>query len=507
MTLIRMDAPPRVASWAIKIASISIVISWLILNYAELQKLIASYRDISSFNLTIFGLVAIALLVQTIRQRRKIELSFVPKLYPLPLALMLGSEIVAIISRWLVDIPQIGVMLLAIATYGLIGLFIAPKVWRTGLSAAVFIACILPFMTQFDTGLGFPVRVVSARIVEQILAYWQIAATSSHDIIVLENSIAQIDLPCSGLKSLWTGTLFLLGATWLENRQIKLKWLLVCIANILLLIGANTGRILLLVVISNVGDRPDLAAIVHLPIGLIGFISASLVTWLLLQTVPRHKNIIPKAKEIETTPLGNLPPLTRQFIVIASILLLALVPQAQKISTGAISSIDLPAEMQFEPLQLTATEKDFFAKYEGSFAQKSRFEWQNVAGSILFVNSNSVQAYHAPELCLLGNGLKVDNMQKKQLSPQVLGRWLSINNGTMSATYWFQSSKDTTDDFLTRFWQGIIHKNRSWVMVSVLFDRQQQPDTPEIKTFTTNIHDAITWKVAPRAIASSLAGV
>ncbi len=492
MTLIRMDAPSRVADWAIKIASSLIVISWLILNYADLQKLFASYRDISSFNLMIFGLVAIVLLVQTIRQRRKIELSSIPKLHPLPLALMLGSEIVAIIGRWLVDIPQIGLMLLAIATYGLIGLFIAPKVWRTGLPAAVFVACILPFSTQFDTGLGFPVRVVSARIVEQILAYWQIAATSSHDIIVLENSIAQIDLPCSGLRSLWTGTLFLLAATWLENRQIKLRWLLVCIANILLLIGANTGRILLLVVISNVGDRPDLAAIVHLPLGLIGFISASLVTWLLLQTVPRHKNIIPQAKEIKTVPLGkSLAPLTKQFIVIASILLLALVPHPPKISTGAIASIALPAEMQFEPLPLTATEKSFFAKYEGSFAQKSRFEWQNIAGSILFVSSSSVQAYHAPELCLLGNGLKVDNMQKKQLSPQVLGRWLSINNGTMSATYWFQSSKNTTDDFLTRFWQGIIHKDRVWVMVSVLFDRQQQPDTPEIRTFTTNIYDAI----------------
>ena len=123
------------------------------------------------------------------------------------------------------------------------------------------------------------------------------------------------------------------------------------------------------------------------------------------------------------------------------------------------------------------------------------------------VSSNSVQAYHAPELCLLGNGLKVDTMQSLQLSPQVLGRWLSINNGTMAATYWFQSPRRTTDDFLTRLWGGITRKDRMWVMVSVLFDRPQQPDTPEIKAFTTNIHDAITQGIAPRAIASSLTGV
>lgn len=154
--------------------------------------------------------------------------------------------------------------------------------------------------------------------------------------------------------------------------------------------------------------------------------------------------------------------------------------------------------MHSEPLQLTAVEKDFFANYEGAIAQKSRFEWQNLTGSILLVSSNAMQAYHAPELCLVGNGFKVDTMQQKQLSPEVLGRWLSIDNGTMAATYWFQSPKHTTDDFWTHLWGRITRKDRLWVMISVLFDRSQQPDTPQIQTFATNIHDAI---------ASSLAGV
>lgn len=32
------------------------------------------------------------------------------------------------------------------------------------------------------------------------------------------------------MKSLWTGTVFLLGVTWLEKRQLGFKWLLIAIA-------------------------------------------------------------------------------------------------------------------------------------------------------------------------------------------------------------------------------------------------------------------------------------
>ena len=45
-------------------------------------------------------------------------------------------------------------------------------------------------------------------------------------IIVLENGVAQVDVPCSGLKSLGTGTLFLLAATSMEDRKLGGRWLL-----------------------------------------------------------------------------------------------------------------------------------------------------------------------------------------------------------------------------------------------------------------------------------------
>jgi exosortase O len=91
----------------------------------------------------------------------------------------------------------------------------------------------------------------------------------------------------------------------------------------------------------------------------------------------------------------------------------------------------------------------------------------------------------------VGNGLKVDWMKKKWLTPEVRARWLSLQDGKLSAAYWFQSPQRTTDDFLARIWDYVSHRQKTWVLVSILFDRLNQPDSPDIQAFTTTIHDVI----------------
>jgi exosortase O len=124
--------------------------------------------------------------------------------------------------------------------------------------------------------------------VEHLLSSWHIAAISSSDIIVLENGLARVDVPCSGLKSLGTGTLFLLAATWMEGRKLGMRWLLICVSNLFLLVCANITRVLLLVVITYVLKQPIFAEILHIPLGLIGLGCACGLSWLMLQTVPKQ---------------------------------------------------------------------------------------------------------------------------------------------------------------------------------------------------------------------------
>jgi exosortase O len=419
----------------------------------------------------------------------------------------------AIAFRWLVDIPQIDLLLFVLGTYGLCGLFLTPTFWRKGLSAAALVACVLPFSAQFGTGLGFPVRVLTAHAVERLLSFWQITAISSHDIIVLENGIAHVDLPCSGLKSLWTGTLFLIAATWLEGRQVGARWVLVCFSNLLFLSSANTARVLVLVLITHVWQQPQITQILHVPLGLLGFIGSCALAWVMLQTVPRNSDFRlesvrqgrkvaqsyeqpqnPKASSVATgtaCPDSSQNLKRTQSLLLGFVIVLALMAPLRPVPEMRAIAFHWPQQMVSERISLTPAEQSTFNDSATVTSDKLRFTLGNLSGSMLLVTSTAWYAYHPPELCLVGNGLKVDWMKKKWLTPEVKARWLSLQDGKLSAAYWFQSPQRTTDDFLARIWDYVSHRQKTWVLVSILFDRLNQPDSPDIQAFTTTIHDVI----------------
>ena len=474
-----------------------ITITWLYLNLAALTWLYQSFRQASSFNLILISLVLVVVLVQAVRHRQQLEVSAKMSLRFYPLLLLLGTAVSAIALQWLVDIAQITVILFALGTYGLFGLFIAPTIWRRGLPVAALVAIILPFLAQAGTGLGFPVRVLTARVVEQLLMVGQIAAVSSHDIIVLENGIAHVDLPCSGLRSLWTSTLFLLALTWLETRRIGIKWFVVCGASLLLQVGANTMRVLILVLVTHVLHQPTYAQILHLPLGLLGFICACGLSWAMLQTVPRHQDRVQDditTNQQSDNPKSQIPNPKWTALLLACLVTLALIPRLPASSTAplSLSAVPLPANVVWQPLTLTAAEQRVFPHTAtAKMAQKQRFTTGELSGSLLLVSSNSWATYHPPELCFVGNGLKVDRMEKAQLTPEILGRWLSLQDGKLSATYWFQSPTLTTDDFISRLWSQITRRQQKWVLISVLFDQHLSPDDAEVLSFATTIRNAI----------------
>lgn len=469
--------------------------AWIYVNASSLGWLGIAIEQTSTFNLILLSGVAIGLAGWLIWQQLQQKTSFMVAAQPvarsLPLILMFGSALSSIGLRWSIEIEAIEVICFAIGTYGLIGLWLPESTWRKGLSIAVLSSFILPFVLQFGVGLGFPVRVLTANIVEHLLEGWQIAAISSHDIIVLENGIAHIDLPCSGLKSLWTGTFFLLGATWIEGRKLNMRWMLICLVSLFLLIAANVSRVSLLVILTYVMHQPRLGEMLHLPLGVIGFMSACGLTWAMLQTVPKLGLVKSSPKSEIDRPIS----LAHQAILIFSILLLTLIPRPNLTAISPISPSTILAEaakaqIQLQSIPMTSIESEFFADRKDTLAQKERFNFGNLSGSLLIVSSTSWRSHHAPELCFAGNGFKVDTMQQRFISSQPT-RWLSLQSGQMSATYWFQSQHQTTDDFLDRFWSGITRQQSSWVMVSILFNQSKSPDDLEVRTLVSTIHTNI----------------
>lgn len=468
------------------VPAIALIFAWLLGNIWTYWWFIESLKYTSLLNLILLSVGFIALVVQLIRHNIE-QISLIPQLKLYPILLMLGGEIGAIVLKWSLDIPQLTLLCFILGSYGLLGLFIVPGVWQKGLSIATLTACIIPFLVAFNSGLGFPVRIITAHAVAQALSDFHLSAASSHDIIVMENGIAQVDLPCSGMKSLWTGTVFLLGATWLENRQLGFRWLLVAIANILFLIAANMIRVSILVVMIEVAQQQQIADILHLPLGIIGFIFASILTWVLLQTVPRHGPRLPK---IEPEKVSQQK--TNLNWLLAAIITLGIIGQFPLQSSKlALAAIDLPPAITTETLALSTAEANFFDNPAHPLVQKFRFKFDRLEGSMLMVASDTWQAHHPPELCFTANGFKVDRMESRVINDSINARWLSLQNGTLSAAYWFQSSQSTTDDFISRIWERMTQRNKAWVMVSILFDDAENPDGKEIEDFSKIIYQTI----------------
>lgn len=556
-----------------RIITFLIVGVWLGGNLRAIRWLWESLRSASVFNLILvssavaFFIFQVWRVIQTnySQDRHLLEIKQKLQLRWFPLLLMFGCSLSAIALRWIGDIPQINLLLFLLGSYGLFGLFIRANLWNKGLVSALLIACVVPFSTSFNSGLGFPVRVLTSHIVEDLLTHWHIAAVSSHDIIVMENGIAQVDLPCSGLRSLWVGTILLLAATWIEKRQLGVFWLLVCAANLVLLAIANTTRVLLLVIIMEVWQQPQIAQIIHIPLGILGFLGACIITWLLLRMVPQYAQLSTapvhlydgkqsnrllaevgvkvkgegekvvkltktlsekhfsqrynkKQKPASATLFSNAAiwqnhdsknnnnnelksikktHVSQSWWLLAALISLALVAQIQPQYDYpvTINSIQLPNEIVTKPIPLTESEQRFFDNPANPIAAKKRFNFGNLSGSILLVASSAWQTHHPPELCLVGNGLTVDTMKSKLLTNSVKARWLSLQNGKLSATYWFQSPQRTTDNFLSRIGDYLAHRDKTWVLVSVLFDDSQSPDSEEVQEFAKTIHHAIDFNL------------
>ena len=291
---------------------------------------------------------------------------------------------------------------------------------------------------------------------------------------------------------MWTGTLFLLAATWLEGRQIGLRWLVVGLANLGFLAIANIGRVLILTILTHVLHQSAWAEILHVPLGLSGFIMASLLTWGLLWCVPKAGMQSSTGDSLEVAPSALN---WRSLSGLAGLLLiLAIVPVPQ--SERAIAAVDLSrlqwaAPMQTQALSLNPQEQQFFADYPGVTTRKQQFQYGELTGTSVLVSSPTWQAHHAPELCLTAIGYKIAPVVQRLVTPDVTARWLSLDDGKKSAVYWFQSATRTTDDFFSRFWDEVFRRESSWTMVSMVFDRAETPDSPTVRAAIEQTHDAI----------------
>lgn len=415
------------------------------------------------------------------------------------LTLFLGPLLACVLLRHLLGESTLSAACFLLSVYGGLGLFLAPSHFRAGLTGMLLLIASLPFAALADGYLGLLARIFTAEIVQQLLSALHIAALPVSSILILERGVAHIDIPCSGLRGLWSGVLAYLLISWISRRQLSLAWLLGLLLMQALLLLANIGRVFLLVVLAHVVSLPDLAERLHVPLGLFGFALCVAFAFFFLR---QHVAIrLPGPGTIEACHPARMPQATELpakhgvWIVPALALLLlgVCVVEARSHRTSHSSAaipLNLPASLHHTPQSLTAAEREVFARF-GAHAQKFRIP----GGSLIVVQANTLpafRAHHPPEVCMLAAGLRIVTASSVDVAPGAQARLLTLQDRPpsqapslsmsdpprqRSGIYWFQSAESTTPDIVRRILRQLISR-RPWLLVTMVSDDHPGPHQP-----------------------------
>lgn len=448
----------------------------------------------------IFLLLAALVFYQIKQGTLRLALFQPPRLAHLPLAMSIGSALCYVVAARLLDMNIVASTLFFSGSYGLLGLWIDGHRWRQGLPVALLLVAALPFGEHVQTFIGYPMRIATAHLVGSGFQQMGIGTIGLDTILTFENGIAHVDLPCSGVKSLWTGGIFLIAATWIERHPLNVRWLLIALLLGLLLFLGNFLRVAILIGVGVVGQLTLLAELLHVPLGVLSFgIACGMTLWL----VRRNRTTTePMQVHATSTSLVEVRPVIVRplwLVPLLSLTLLALTALYQPRPANGLQAASptwaFPADITIINEPLTEEETWWLTKDGADSAARMRFQWQGRSGSMLLISSHTWRAHHRPERCFEVKGLMVNDLRTHLVSNDLPIRAVTLgedgNDDSYSAVYWFQSADQITDEYATRMWADLTLDPKPWVLVSLLFDDHQAPDDPTL----TPLYQAIAATV------------
>jgi exosortase O len=485
------------------VINLVLLVLWAWLYWPVFQYLAVLFtREEFRTNQIVLLVVAGLLVYRARRLGLRFEPDAKPRLFWPGLALASGSSTAYLLVERYLDINTLSAVLFGLASYGLLGLWLSSSRWKRGIPAMLLLIGVLPFGEHLETFAGYPLRTFTAGLVRDALSGLGYHSVGVDTILVFESGISQVDIPCSGVKSLWTGALFLLAATWIENRQIGLRWLMVGLATGLLLFSSNLVRVAVLALVGPGLGWMLLARMLHIPLGVLGFLAVCAVTLYLLKRVPETPQALPSVEAAQS--IGrNEKPVWLAPVVVFCVLVMALAysPRAanQQVLAGGPPVWRFPAELTVQPAPLSPREQEWIRQGGAETADRLSFQWlspeQPVTGTLMFLTSQSWRGQHNPERCFEVFGLTVKESYTYLVSAEFSLRYLSLAYGEapdrLSAAYWLQSKDQTTEDFGKRIWADLSPNRERWVLVTVLFDRLRLPQSADLAQFFTAIHASV----------------
>lgn len=468
-----------------------LILAWLYL-HAPLLRWFGRTFSHTSFRLNAFLLAgAVALLAWRVLRMPRPELSLKPRQNPAALGLAVGCAILGLLSRRFVDVQMLEAPLFLLGSWALLGLFVTPPAWRRALVPTLVFVSVLPFGAQADAYLGFMARVLSAKVAAQFLGALGVPSMSAETVLVFENGVAQIDAPCSGLRSLWMGSVVFVLALWVEGQRLGLRVLGAFALLLVLLLGANITRVALIVAVSVVLDQPGLADVVHVPLGLIGFLAATAAPLLLLR-----RSSSEATESSSPTPRPMLSPVAVYGLSALCVLGASLDTARPSVTRAPAGlALTLPNEWRAEPVPLTSAEDDLLARFAEGRVAKLRLRLADGSAGLLLVESRSWRSHHPPELCLAGAGHRLSSVSEREIWPGFRVRFARLDEGHSFHVSWFQAKDTTHADLVGRIVAQVFDPNTPFVMVSVVTHGFQGPEDPAFVHFITELRARVARRL------------
>jgi exosortase O len=198
--------------------------------------------------------------------------------------------------------------------------------------------------------------------------------------------------------------------------------------------------------------------------------------------------------------------LAPMLIGVIGMMALLYTPRPPDTASTAAPAWRFPTELASEPLPLTEREWEWLARDGVEAAERWRFQWRDLSGSMLLVTSSTWRAHHRPERCFEVYGLTLDDSSAHLVDAGFPLRFVSLGDGkhgVLSASYWFQSNGRTTDDYGTRIWSDLSPKRKRWVLASILFDSVVDPHSEDVAALYRAVRGVVAGGLA-KPVSSQL---
>lgn len=417
-----------------------------------------------------------------------------PRLDGAPLALALGASVLYLLVERFLDINILAAFLFALASYGLLGLWLDSRRWRQGFPAMLLVAAVLPFGDHLETFVGYPLRTLTASIVRDGLAGMGFHSVGVDTILVFESGISQVDIPCSGVKSLWTGAIFLLAATWIENRRPGWRWLWAALVTGALLFCANLLRVAVLALTGPALGWTLLARMLHIPLGVLGFTGTCAAALAMVRRLPEWSREPPPGLTlVPEAHLARPAWLAPVVALLFALMALAYTPRAAGQTVAAAPVWSFPQGMTVQLAPLLPQELEWIQQAGADTADRYTLSWLQpgtesglrvINGTVMLLTSQTWRGQHNPERCFEVYGLTVRDSFTFLPAEDFSLRYLTLSGsngaGQVSAAYWLQSASEAYADFGRRIWADLGPQRERWVLVTILLDQVYDPHQSEM---------------------------